>query len=484
MAVRSKQQQTTRAEMVSADPGTSVATRLVAHTFWSAKTSGQMPSLPPYAVFGLETAVKQFDEVNFWHFEPVSNVPEHVTLRDAAELLPIDERDALRLKKVSVEHISDIVRFRAAAHYGGWIIDADNIWLRAPPVGFVFSTLYAKREGGVAQKNAAWQTMKAAFAKVGWDGGDVINLPCSVVANTPFSRGLRNITDDFVRKSIAGAPWADPPTQKQWNQLMHTLRDLILKFDLGEFVRPPIEYGPSPFWGQFTDLIAREGWFHSLPSQRRLFGVQLPSAEEILTRSYCVPTSFLLASRHDNPFANTDMAQFALCHPRSLLGQTIMAAMTPVSSLPVTSATHVPIAELAKVTDQLRKRTAENDRLRAELELVKQQLVAVAEDAVPQQEMQTAEVPPALLLSGPPPPMPTSCNQLRWHLGGAEGVRGNGVAQEVYDLAVEAGSLLVRTEAEAKELEVSCRHCASSEASPSNAVVALSRTHPSMPRRI
>lgn len=74
-------------------------------------------------------------------------------------------------------------------------------------------------------------------------------------------------------------------------------------------------------------------------------------------------------------------------------------------------------------------------------------------------EMEGMEEEPSALRPRGPPPTPT-CEQLKWRLldsvpEDAAGVfvDGNGVTQQLYDAAVAAGTLLVRTEAEAKEWE-------------------------------
>jgi hypothetical protein len=215
------------------------------------------------------------------------------------------------------------VRFKAACKTGGWVIDVDNIWLRAPPKdGFVFSTLWAKRSGGVAPSSNKWQAMKEAFAKEGWDGGDSINTPFSVVPKTPFANALEALVDGFVTKHSNGPPWKQPPTTAQWNTLMWGLRDLIVTHYLGAHVRPPIEYGVSPYWHGFNDKILDDHFFDQPAAKRLKFGVQLPCTNEILSESYCIATSFILADRHGK-HGGLDVRTFAVAHPTSLLGRVI-----------------------------------------------------------------------------------------------------------------------------------------------------------------
>ena len=296
-------------------------TPTVAHAFWG-KAAGCTAALPSYALLGLESAVAKFDTVYLWQYDDVPNAPAGAVKRDAANLLSAVERDALLAKHVTIAHVSNVVRFRAAALEGGWVIDADNIWLFAPPTGFVFSTLWAKRTGGVAPSSAKWQAMAQAFAKDGWDGGDSINTPFSVLPKTAFAADLLSLVDAFVTKQTHGSPWLQPPSTSQWNFFMWGVRDLIVKHGLGVHVRPPIEYGVSPYWHGFTDTILRDGFFDQPSPQRLKFGVQLPSTTEIFSEAVCVPSSFILADRNGK-YAGLDVYAYAKAHPKSLLGRLV-----------------------------------------------------------------------------------------------------------------------------------------------------------------
>lgn len=291
----------------------------IAHAFWG--SSGDVPMLPSYALVGLESAVAVFDRVVLWQYQDVPNAPEGVIKMDAAFLLVEAERDALMAKHVTIAHIADVVRFKAACAIGGWVIDADNLWLRPPPMdGFVFSTLWAKRSGGVAPSCNKWQAMKVEFAKEGWDGGDSINTPFSVVSKTPFAYALEALVDGFVIKHSKGLPWKKPPTKAQWNTLMWGLRDLVVEHHLGAYVRPPIEYGVSPYWHGFTEKILDGSFFDEPVAKRLKFGVQLPCTNEILTHAICVPTSFALGhGKH----GGLDLRAFARARPTSLLGRVL-----------------------------------------------------------------------------------------------------------------------------------------------------------------
>ena len=296
-------------------------TPTVAHAFWG-KATGCTAALPSYALLGLESAVAKFDTVYLWQYDDVPNAPAGAVKRNAANLLSAVERDALLAKHVTIAHVSDVVRFRAAALEGGWVIDADNLWLCAPPTGFVFSTRWAKRTGGVAPSSAKWQAMAKAFAKDGWDGGDSINTPFSVLPKTAFAADLLSLVDAFVTRQAHGSPWSQPPSTSQWNFFMWGVRDLIVKHGLGVHVRPPIEYGVSPYWHGFTDTILRDGFFDQPSTQRLKFGVQLPSTTEIFSEVVCVPSSFVLADRNGK-YAGLDVHAYAKAHPKSLLGRLV-----------------------------------------------------------------------------------------------------------------------------------------------------------------
>ena len=128
------------------------------------------------------------------------------------------------------------------------------------------------------------------------------------------------MVDSFVQRALAQPPWSIPPTKKQWNALMWGLRDLILQYDLGQFVRPPVEYGASPYWGGHTSKIL-DDFFDQPAATRFKFGVQLPSTDEILKTAVAIPTSFALAERHGTH--ELDLKAFVQESPNSLLARTI-----------------------------------------------------------------------------------------------------------------------------------------------------------------
>ena len=297
----------------------------VAHAFWSAPTVNadeEQLILPDYCAFGLQSALQCFGTVYLWQYEDVQNVPQGVVKRDASTLLSADERNVLmEEKKIQVLHISDIVRFRAAGNEGGWVIDADCLWIRTVPDDmFVFSTAWSKRTGGMAPSGAKWQSRIAKFAKDDWDGSGVINTPFSVQKGSEFAHALIDAVDQRVHKIQSNRAWQVPPTINQYNVFMHMVRDLVLRHNKGKFVRPPIEYNVSPFWRGMQRFIVTD-FFSLPPSQRMKFGVQFPSIDEILQQAYCVPTSFYFSSLSRFHVPGTTTFHEGIQSHQSLLGR-------------------------------------------------------------------------------------------------------------------------------------------------------------------
>ena len=79
-------------------------------------------------------------------------------------MLSVQDRDAILESNVTVAHVSDVVRFRAAALLGGWVVDCDCIWLRTPPADrTVFATLFAKKTSNMAPKLEDRKVGRGAF---------------------------------------------------------------------------------------------------------------------------------------------------------------------------------------------------------------------------------------------------------------------------------------------------------------------------------
>ena len=162
-------------------------------------------SLRADALLGTESAAKYFDVVILWCFRTVLNAPAGVVQRDAAELLCVEDRDAILESNATIAHVSDVVRFLAAARFGGWVVDCDCIWLRTPPADrTVFATLVAKKTSNMAPK---LEEESRAFAKACMpDGRGLTNTPFALVPGTPAALAIERLVAEFVEERRGGAP--------------------------------------------------------------------------------------------------------------------------------------------------------------------------------------------------------------------------------------------------------------------------------------
>ena len=108
----------------------------LAHAFWadaSGDWEGVSATLPDTARLGLTSAVSTGRlRVQLWVYQPVTNAPPGVSLRDAASLLPPAVARLLLSAGFHVALLADIVRLLAlrASAEPGWFVDADTLWLR------------------------------------------------------------------------------------------------------------------------------------------------------------------------------------------------------------------------------------------------------------------------------------------------------------------------------------------------------------------
>ena len=159
---------------------------------------------------------------------------------------------------VPVSHISDVVRFTAAAEEGGVVLDCDLWWIREAPRSPFVATLYEKAEGGRSNPSAAVVARHDAFARPGWNGHGLVNTPVGVCPRpSRFAIALGNqmtaFTEDYTREDAIVR--FDP--NKDWNVLMHGVRDIVLRLDMGCEARPPIEFGASLSWGSHRKKPSR-----------------------------------------------------------------------------------------------------------------------------------------------------------------------------------------------------------------------------------
>lgn len=100
-------------------------------------------------------------EVNVWSYQNLA-LPEGATLKDAKEILPIEQLTAYTQNKQSqnLAAFSDVFRFTMLHEVGGWWFDADCVCLR-PVEDFVKLTENKKVVGG--RENDQWVACGAIF---------------------------------------------------------------------------------------------------------------------------------------------------------------------------------------------------------------------------------------------------------------------------------------------------------------------------------
>jgi hypothetical protein len=103
------------------------------HAFWAGSPLDAEVTLPGYGQVGALSCVRLAGmALTLWTYGIVHGIPEGVKVRQASDLLPLDDAKALMAKGLRIQHLSDIVRFRGIAEsgHGGWFVDVDTIWLR------------------------------------------------------------------------------------------------------------------------------------------------------------------------------------------------------------------------------------------------------------------------------------------------------------------------------------------------------------------
>jgi hypothetical protein len=121
------------------------------HAFWAGSPLDAEVTLPGYAQLGALSCVRLAGmALTVWTYGVVHGIPEGVTVRQASDLLPLVEAQALMERGLRIQHLSDIVRFAGIAKsgHGGWFVDVDTIWLRPcarsrTGSGHVFASLRA-----------------------------------------------------------------------------------------------------------------------------------------------------------------------------------------------------------------------------------------------------------------------------------------------------------------------------------------------------
>mgnify|MGYP003636466343 CR=1 FL=1 len=242
--------------------------------------------LSPFHVLPLASHAKYNNDAILYTYQTETLLPEieGVTVKDAAEIFPIDDAFYALLGGHSIAHIADLVRLRAASECSGTVVDMDTILLRPLPQcdGF-FASIPAKATGGVAPQ---WGNNHPPLTvhDCSWSGKALANFPIKVSkVMAPYTRALS-------RK--IGRTLLKPPQRnsKGWNYVMWTLKE-IMKIDKDAIVAPPMAFGPLPAWltaGKCYSLEAPT----RLNGNTTLYGYTLPSINDILNNTFMVQHFF------------------------------------------------------------------------------------------------------------------------------------------------------------------------------------------------
>ena len=144
-----------------------------------------------------------------WSYGTVKNAPKGCEPRNAADLVPIDKaKEIVELcGHQAIAQVSDCVRLRAVARFGGWVTDADNVWLRPPPLGeYHFATLAMRRTGGRAMARLSTTGAWGEQPSREWDGRGYIGTPMHFPSlPSKFARDVADRVADFIKEnSIRG----------------------------------------------------------------------------------------------------------------------------------------------------------------------------------------------------------------------------------------------------------------------------------------
>ena len=248
--------------------------------------------------------------VVLWSYQTYDNLPEHVTVRDANEVLPFAVfQRALReggtrfLKDTTpgrhIAHLSDLIRVRVLRRHAGWWLDLDTIVLKPLPTSqpYCFATIPQKRAGGGGSCHVDGQAM-ALFEKQAhengrlwrghnpsapdWDGQDAFqNTPIFIERKEdPLVIEWERRVEDLVLS----------PRTIKWLSVVHAMADAIVDHKLQRYVQPPIAFCPYPFWMKEVPLAP------PMKEAEVKFGTEIPSLTRIRSESYTLQTFFMSSS--------------------------------------------------------------------------------------------------------------------------------------------------------------------------------------------
>ena len=230
-------------------PGTGC--RHVCALFWYSEDTTK-PSIAWSVESGVRSATINggYSGVWLYAYQHLDNVPEGVTVKDAAALLPMEKFMLYREQGFILPHISDFVRLLAARHGGGDItdiVDCDALHINEEPIdGFDFAYL-GHWFGTLGLNPCSFENrdMKKRQIKLSLEycqhPRDMwkFNMPMSVPASSPF---LAAVIQQVQAYFDSGTPSDD------YDVLMNIIRTNIIEFGLENAFAPPEAFSVIPYW--------------------------------------------------------------------------------------------------------------------------------------------------------------------------------------------------------------------------------------------
>lgn len=260
---------------------------MIVHQFWY--NMSPSPSMRTLNLCSIHSILRQGHTLYLWAYQTFDNTPSDNPLfhaRDCNELIPFDEFQQYLSHGIHIAHVSDLIRVLALKHCGGWWLDSDSLVLKPLPSedAYYFATLPAKRVGGgfyhYERKPARWAGSKY-FG--GLDGKDEFN-------NSPFFVKSPNDPwiveiEQFIRRQFSKQK-AIP-----WRTILKRMQKWIEKYGMHDYVHPPIDFCPIPFWTRDNPLT------DSLSAPQTKFGARLPCIDDILANSTVVQLFFMSSEK-------------------------------------------------------------------------------------------------------------------------------------------------------------------------------------------
>ena len=217
-----------------------------------------------------------------WSYKTFVNVPKKVECKNASALLEKQTCDMYITAGVQLAHIADYIRVRAANTYGGWVFDLDVYFLRNLPLKnkFSFSALPTL---AFPPKKPRWKTCRWPD----WDGKCVIEFPSAM--KLPKASDFGQELENRMKRRL------DMLKPISWNVFIHLGRDLIEKYNLQQYVYPPLYFAPLPCWKRAINWPLQANKFER---SERYISCILDSKKDILRTSYTVHTFFKSSSPH------------------------------------------------------------------------------------------------------------------------------------------------------------------------------------------